>query len=164
MAILKQVLEEKKTNVPPEYLDLIAKNIENNVRELEGSLTKVVTLIKLGVNPSFEDVAKLLQIDIDSKRKKITPKKVIKAVSEIFDVTPADIKGSRRTAYVAKCRQTVMYILRNELELPLEKVAHEVNRKDHTTVLHACEKIENLKVADTRFNEKLCKCMTMLNN
>ena len=162
MAILRQVLEEKKTNVPPEYLELIAKNIENNVRELEGSLTKVVSLIKLGVNPSFEDVSKLLQIDIDSKRKKITPQKVIKSVCEVFDVTLADIKGSRRTAYVAQCRQVVMYILRNELEMPLERVAQEVNRKDHTTVLHACEKIEGLKVKEARFQEKLDQCMTIL--
>lgn len=162
MAILQQVLEEKDTDVPHEYLDLIAKNVENSIRELEGSLTKVISLINLGVNPSFDDVAKLLQIDIESKRKKITPTKVIKTVSEVFDVKPVDIKGGRRTAYVAQCRQTVMYILRKELDLPLERVAQEVNRKDHTTVLHACKKIEALTIKEPRFNEKLDKCMRIL--
>jgi chromosomal replication initiator protein len=163
MAILQQVLNEMKANVPAEYLELIAKNVENNVRELEGSLTKVVTLVKFGVNPSMDEVAKLLQIDLESKRKKITPTKVIKAVSEIFGVTTADIKSSKRPSYIALSRQAVMYILRNELELPLEKVAHEVNRKDHTTVLHACKKIEELMIEDPRFNEKMDKVMKSLN-
>lgn len=164
LAILQQHLIEKNLNidVPHEYLDLIAKNVENNIRELEGALTKVLSLFKLGMNPTEEDVAKLLQIDLDSKRKKISPVKVMKGVSEVFDVKLADIKGSRRTAYVAQCRQIVMYILRNELGMPLERVAKEVNRKDHTTVLHACEKIQNLREKDSRFNEKMLSCFKLI--
>lgn len=164
LAILRQHLIEKNLNIdiPNEYLDLIAKNVENNIRELEGALTKVLSLFKLGMNPTEEDVAKLLQIDLDSKRKKISPVKVMKGVSEVFDVKLADIKGSRRTAYVAQCRQIVMYILRNELSMPLERVAKEVNRKDHTTVLHACEKIQNLRDKDSRFNEKMLACFKLI--
>ncbi len=164
LAILQQHLLEKNLNIniPHEYLDLIAKNVENNIRELEGALTKVISLFKLGMNPTEEDVAKLLQIDLDSKRKKISPTKVMKGVSEVFDVKLTDIKGSRRTAYVAQCRQIVMYILRNELGMPLERVAKEVNRKDHTTVLHACEKIQNLRDKDTRFNEKMLSCFKLI--
>lgn len=164
LAILQQHLLEKNLNIdiPHEYLDLIAKNVENNIRELEGALTKVLSLFKLGMNPTEEDVAKLLQIDLDSKRKKISPAKVMKGVSEVFDVKLTDIKGSRRTAYVALCRQIVMYILRNELGMPLERVAKEVNRKDHTTVLHACEKIKNLREKDSRFNEKMLTCFKLI--
>lgn len=164
MAILKQYLLEKGSNieVPEEFLHMIAKNIDRNVRELEGSLTKVISLIKLGVNPTEEDIAKLLQIDLESKRKRITPIKVIKAVSEVFDVKVSEIKGDRRTAYIAQCRQIVMYILRNELSMPLERVAKEVNRNDHTTVLHACEKINELKKKDTRLNERLNECYKII--
>ncbi|MHC1716591.1 MAG: chromosomal replication initiator protein DnaA [Candidatus Dojkabacteria bacterium] len=162
VAILRQSLSDRGVSVPDEYIDLIAKNIETNIRELEGALTKVVSLFKLGVNPSYEDISKILQIDLDYKRKKITPAKVISSVSEIFDVKPSDIKGNRRTAYVALCRQIVMYILRKELELPLERVAREVNRKDHTTVLHACEKIKNKLETDSRFEEKIQRCFKML--
>ncbi len=164
LAILEQHIIEKdlKVNIPKEYLELIAKNIENNVRELEGALTKVASLFKLGMNPTYEDIGKLLQIDLESKRKKISPTKVIKCVSEVFDVKLADIKGNRRTAYVAQCRQIVMYILRNELAMPLERVAQEVNRKDHTTVLHACEKIKALREKDSRFNEKMENCFKLI--
>ncbi len=162
LAILQQSLEEKNVDIPNEYLEMIAKNIESNIRELEGALTKVTSLFKLGLNPSDEDIAKLLQVDLDSKRKKITPAKVISTVGEVFDVKPSEIKGNRRTAYVAQCRQVVMYILRKELQLPLERVAREVNRKDHTTVLHAYEKIEDMVKNDSRFGEKVDKCIQLL--
>ncbi len=158
VAILKHGMVEKKTTIPDDYVELIAKNIDSNVRELEGALNKVITLIKIGDNPTFEQVAKILKVDIESKRVKITPQKVIKSVSTVFDVSVTDIKGSRRTAYVALARQVVMYILRKELDLPLERVAKEVNRKDHTTVIHAykqiCEKVEK----DSRFAEKIELC------
>jgi chromosomal replication initiator protein len=162
LAILQQSLEGKNVDIPNEYLEMIAKNIESNIRELEGALTKVTSLFKLGLNPSDEDIAKLLQVDLDSKRKKITPAKVISTVSEVFDVKPSEIKGNRRTAYVAQCRQVVMYILRKELQLPLERVAKEVNRKDHTTVLHAYEKIEELTNSDSRFGDKVDRCIQLL--
>ena len=162
MAILRQYLSEKNYTIPDEYIVLIAKNIESNIRELEGALTKVVSLFKLGVEPTQEDVSRILQIDLDTKRKRITPSKIIKTVSEVFDVKPSEIKGKRRTAYVAQSRQIVMYILRTELELPLEKVAREVNRKDHTTVIHACEKIETLIEENSRIAEKVDSCLKIL--
>ena len=146
------------SNIPEEYLELIAQNIDTSVRELEGCFNKVVTLIKLGEMPSYEDVARILQVDIDSKRKRITPVKILKVVSETFDVPIRDIKGSRRTAYVALTRQVVMFLLRQELDLPLERVAKEVNRKDHTTVLHACEKITKRIESDSRFAERIENC------
>jgi chromosomal replication initiator protein len=162
LAILRQSLSDRNTTIPDEYIELIAKNVETNIRELEGALTKVVSLFKLGVEPTNEDIARILQIDIDYKRKKITPAKVITSVSEVFDVKPSDIKGNRRTAYVAMCRQIVMYILRKELELPLERVAKEVNRKDHTTVLHAYDKIAKKIENDSRFGEKIKSCLKIL--
>lgn len=162
LAILQQFLEDKNVDIPEEYLDIVAKNIESNIRELEGALTKIVSLFKLGLKPTREDIAKMLQVDLDSKRKKITPAKVISIVGEVFDVKPSEIKGNRRTAYIAQCRQVVMYILRKELQLPLERVAREVNRNDHTTVLHAYQKIEKLGNEDPRFAEKLDICLSNL--
>jgi chromosomal replication initiator protein len=162
MAILQQVVEEKKADIPNEYLDLIASNIESNVRELEGALNKIISLARLGDLPTYEETAKILQVDIESRRKKITPKKVIDTVSDVFEVKVSEIKGKRRTAYIALSRQVVMYILRTELELPLEKVAKQVNRKDHTTVLHACDKIEGMMKEDSNFKEKVEKCRKLL--
>jgi len=159
MAILLKKCEDYKINLSNEILETIALNIECNVRELEGAITKVATTIKvLGKNISKEEIIQILSLDIESKRKRITPDKVIDSVCEIFEVTSREIKGKRRTAYVALCRQIVMYILRDTLEFPLEKVAKQVNRKDHTTVLHACEKITKRMEEDKRFKEKVEKC------
>jgi chromosomal replication initiator protein len=159
MAILLKKCEEHKINIANNILDIIASNIESNVRELEGAITKIATTMKvLGTNIPESEIVQILSLDIESKRKRITPEKVIDSVCSVFDVTSREIKGKRRTAYVALCRQIVMYILRDELEIPLEKVARHVNRKDHTTVLHACEKISKQMREDKRFADKIQKC------
>lgn len=164
LAIIKQIMEEKGKDIeiPDEYIDLIAKNIQSSVRELEGAVVKVCTLFKLGNIPSYEDVSRILQIDIDYKRKTITTAKVIAAVSEVFDIKISEIKGKRRTSYASKCRQVVMYILRKELELPLEKIAKEVNRKDHTTVINACDRVVKLMGTEPKFNERVEECLRLL--
>ncbi len=162
-AILLKKCEYHNMNLSSEILETIATNIESNVRELEGAITKIATTIKvLGKNVSQEEIIQILAIDIESKRKRITPEKVIDSVCDIFDVTSREIKGKRRTAYVALSRQIVMYILRDSLEYPLEKVAKQVNRKDHTTVLHACERIQKRMEQDKRFAEKVEKCKQII--
>lgn len=163
MAILLKKCEEHNVELSHEILNTIATNIESNVRELEGAITKIATTIKvLGKGVSNEEIIQILAIDVESKRKRITPEKVIDTVCEIFDVTGREIKGKRRTAYVALSRQVVMYILRDTLEYPLEKVAKQVNRKDHTTVLHACERISKRMSDDKRFAEKIEKCKQII--
>lgn len=163
LAILQQQLREQKANVPNEIVMFIAQNVENSVRELEGAIIKVITYSKFtGKLPTVESVAEMLQLDIDSKRKRLKPEKIISVVSEVFNIYPKDIKGKRRTSHIALARQTVMYILREELELSLEQIARIVNRKDHTTVLHACSKIEELSANDSRMQERLVKCKDLL--
>ena len=162
LAILQQLTQSSGVKVENEILEMIAKNIESNVRELEGAVTKIVSMTKLGDIPNPEKVAKMLQFDIESKRRRIKPERVIEAVCEVFDVTVKEIKSKSRTAYLALARQVIMYLLREELQLPLEKVAREVNRKDHTTVIHACEKIGELVRENGRTGEKILKCKEYL--
>ncbi|MBD3328934.1 chromosomal replication initiator protein DnaA [Candidatus Dojkabacteria bacterium] len=165
LAILQQTVQNHKVQVPMEILHLIAERIETNVRELEGAITKVITTMRIDQKvPTQEEVEKMLQLDIASKRKRITPKKILSAVCEVFDVKNSEIKGKRRTAYIALARQVAMYLLRNELDYPLEKVAHEVNRKDHTTVIHACDKIEEMLEEDEKFAVKIARCKTQLSD
>lgn len=158
LAILKQILSEKGVTVPEAFLDLIAKNIESSVRELEGALNKVITLTKLGEVPSYEEVARILQVDIESKRKRVTPERVIEVISEVFDISTRHLKSSRKTGDLATARQLAMYILRTELELPLKTVAKSVGRKDHTTVMHACQIIPKKLKEDTNLAQKFEKC------
>ena len=158
LAILKQILAEKKVSVPDAFLDLIAKNIETSVRELEGSLNKVITLTKLGEVPSYEEVARILQFDIESKRKRVTPERVIEVVANEFGISTRFLKSSRKTNGIATARQIVMYILRTELELSLKSIAKTVGRKDHTTVLHACEMVPKKLKNSNDLAQKYEKC------
>ncbi len=165
MAILLKKIEEYNINLSQNILESIAGNIDGNIRELEGAITKIATTIKvLGSEISDEEIIQVLALDIESKRKRISPEKVIQVVSEVFEVSPKEIKGKRRTAYVAQARQTIMYILRETLHIPLERIAKYVNRKDHTTVLHGCEKIQKIIDKDKSFAEKIDKCKYMLSD
>ena len=163
MAILKKYTEQQGVKVPKEYMEFIANNIESNIRQLEGAIKKITVQLKYAPTVFTEnDLARILGVDINTKRKKISPDKVINAVANIFELHPKEIRGQKRTAYVSLARQTVMCILRNELEYPLEKVAKFVNRKDHTTVLHACEKIENKMESESSFVDKVKTCISYL--
>lgn len=159
IAILRQRVIDKQVEVPDEIVMFIAEKIEGSVRELEGAINKVTSHLKFfGREITIEDVAKMLQLDLETKRRRVTPEKIIESICEVFDLSPKDIKGNRRTAYVAQARQVVMYLLREELEYPLEKVAQQVNRKDHTTVIHACEKIEKMLESDEKLAERVGRC------
>jgi len=158
VAILKQIMLEKGVTVPDAFLDLIAKNIVNSVRELEGALNKVITLTKLGQVPSYEEVARILQVDIESKRRRVTPEKVLEVVCSVFDVSIRSIKSPKKTASLATPRQVVMFLLRTELETSLLDAAKCVGRKDHTTVLHACAAIPKKIKSDSTLSEKIEKC------
>ncbi len=181
IAILQQIIELKGRDIkiPQEFILLTAENITNNVRQLEGAMTKIISSIKLGErhrsNNSIkgpiapdgtpmteEKVKKILQIDIESKRRRVRPDDIIKSVSTVFNASTKEIKGKSRKAYIALARQVVMFLIREELDFPLQKVAHLVNRKDHTTVIHACEKIEELLEDDEKFRDKLQRCQNMI--
>lgn len=156
VAIVQQKVEKLKVNFPDNYIKFIAHNVDRSVRELEGAVTKVATQMKFAPQELDEEsLAKMLQVDIATKRRRIKPENIMDAVCETFSVTIGDITGKRRTAHIATSRQVTMYLMREILELPLEQIAKSVNRKDHTTVIHACSKIESLIKEDQNFSKKL---------
>lgn len=163
IAILQKKAQDKNLFLPDYILRLIAGLENDSVRELEGALTKIGSLFYLNNRTlTEEEVRKLLQKDIDSKRKSIKPKDILAETSKVFGVSVADLKGKRRTANLAMARQVVMFLLRNELGMTLEECAHEVRRKDHTTVLHAVGKVEDLINSDETFSEKVSSIKRVL--
>ncbi len=156
IAIIKQKAENKGIILPDNVLTFIAKSFEQNIRELEGALVRIATHVKIGGNiPSEDEISKILEIDTESKRKRVTPRELIRDVCESFNISVRDVRGRRRTAEVVVPRQVCMYLLRKELGMPLEKVAHELNRKDHTTVLHAIDRVEEKMEEDEDFEEQV---------
>ncbi len=156
LAIIKQKAEDKGILLPDSLLYFIAKSFDNNIRELEGALMRLGTHAKIsGITPSVDDAAKILEIDQESKRKKVDPRDIILEVCKAFGVSIRDVRGNRRTADLVEPRQVCMYLLRKELGIPLEQVAKELNRNDHTTVLHAIERVEKRMEQDGEFKGKV---------
>lgn len=158
-AIIKEKARQKNIILPEYVLEFIARSYEDNIREMEGALTKIGTIVRLGDNvPTEDELGKILEVDAASKRKKISPREIVRNVCKEFNVSVRDVRGKRRLSEYVVPRQVCMYKLRNVLELPLEQVAKELNRKDHTTVLHAIERVEEMMEEDEEFKRRVGEC------
>jgi chromosomal replication initiator protein len=149
-AILRKKLETISTSIPDEVLELIARNVTTNVRDLEASLTKMVAYADL--------VGKDITVDVAQQQLKgafagtlganITIDRVQRVVSDYFNVTPADLKGKKRTKLVTFPRQVAMYIIREITDYSTTEIGLEFGGRDHTTVMHACQRIEDRMKGD----------------
>ncbi|MBA7507314.1 Chromosomal replication initiator protein DnaA [subsurface metagenome] len=146
LAILQAKAGQKEVNVAPDVLAFIAQRIHHNIRELEGSLNRVVAYAKLiRVLLTPELAAQALQ-DIAGKEPKtasITPHLIIEAVVDSFQLTPQDLKSQKRDKETALARQVAMYLIRQEASWSLTQIGKELGGRGPATVSHAYEKIAN---------------------
>lgn len=148
MAILKKKADVERLNVPNEVMVYIATKIKSNIRELEGALIRIVAYSSLTNRKITVDLASEALKDIISKRqaKSITIDSIQDIVSSYFNLRVQDFKSQKRTRNVAYPRQIAMYLSRKLTDMSLPKIGEEFGGRDHTTVIHAYEKIsENLK-------------------
>lgn len=145
MAILRTKLAKKGTSIPEEIVYYIAENIQNNVRELEGALNRLLVFQEMENRTiTFEQAKNMLQGMMNNKKKGITVKKIVSLVAEFYNVSSDDlIKQSRRQEYV-KPRQIAMFLARNELASSFPSIGEFFGGRDHTTVMHAVEKVQGL--------------------
>lgn len=140
LAILEQKLEEQKKILPQEILELIAKNIKKNIREIEGALIR--SLIIFEQERSFEKVKNTLEDIVKEKKRRISPEKIINTVCDFYNIEPKEVLSKTRKKEVVLPRQVIMYLLREEVNLSLPSIGVKIGNKDHTTVGYACGKIE----------------------
>ena len=160
MAILSKKIELdklEKYNIPNEVLEYIAKNVKTNIRELEGSLNKLIALYKLNSNGKPIDIAlaaeALKDIITSDNNREVTPDLILDIVSEHFGITIADLKSNKRNAEIANPRQIAMYLIRTMTESPLKTVGIILGGKDHSTVKYGVEKIaKEIKKDETLAN------------
>lgn len=156
LAILEKKLEQTGGGLPRYILDFIAANVSDNVRELEGAMQKILLYNNMREDDlSIDEVKHILGKDNQKKRKKIKAPQVIKQVAQEFNISAKDIKGPRRTADLAFARQVCMYLLREDFGYKLEEVAALLNRKDHTTVIHAVDKVKSRLMLDEGFKSQV---------
>jgi len=144
MAILRKKEELDGYNVDDTVIKYIATNIKSNIRELEGSLNKIIAYANLEKKEVTLELAEKVLRDIISpdEKKVITPELIIGIVAEHFDIPSDDIKGNKRNRKVVFPRQIVMYLCREMISMPLNGIARALGKNDHTTVIHACKQIE----------------------
>lgn len=143
MAILERRSQENNFSLTPELLHLIATTVQNNIRELEGALNKVIAFHQLkNLAPTKDSVKALLTgFEAQSLKKSLTPKELTNIVSEFYDVNVDDITGKSREKRLASPRQIIMYLLREELKMSYPAIGNEMGGRDHTTAMHAHTKI-----------------------
>lgn len=146
LAILRSKIKERGYVVEDEVLEYLAQTIETNIRELEGSLNRLVVYCQLNnTAPSLEKVKTVLSSIIFSPKKRgVPPKKVMEVVADFYNVTVEDLtKKSRKKEFVIP-RQVAMFLIRKELETSLPMIGELFGGRDHTTVIHAVDKIQRL--------------------
>lgn len=144
IAILQKKALLKGWNFPLETIDYISRNIQQNVRELEGALNRVIAFCELtATKPTLEVTKQVLgNILSSSKKRSVSAKQIIENTANFYDIKIEEIMGKKRDREIVVPRQIAMYLLREELNLSYPKIAKELNKKDHTTAIHACDKIE----------------------
>lgn len=144
MAILMRKKEEEHIEIDDEIVELIAKKITSNIRELEGILIRIMAITKLSDEKVTKDMAEDLIKVIGGNRKKTKPEieSVIFETANYFNLEPSLLKSKSRKKEITLARQIAMYIAKNILEMSLPKIGEEFGGRDHTTVMHSIAKIE----------------------
>ena len=147
MAILRKKEELdglEKYHIPDEVMQYIANNIKSNIRELEGSLNKLIALSNLENKPIDIPLAAEALKDMISPddNRAVSPELIIEVVSEHFNVPVAELKGKKRNAEIVLPRQIVMYLCRNMTDTPLKSIGALLGGKDHASISHGVKKIE----------------------
>jgi chromosomal replication initiator protein len=151
LAILrKKVITENLRISDPEVLAYIAERVATNIRELEGALTRVIAYASLTGRPISADVAREVLKDLfpDGAARPITIEQIQTAVCETFRVSLSDLKGDKRSHDIVFPRQVAMYLARELTDVSLPKIGAKFGGRDHSTVIHAKDKISKLLTVD----------------
>lgn len=156
IAILESKLTEKGFIIDTPAVRFIAENISQNIRELEGALNRVVAYCEFHkIPPTIENTEKILNQLIENNKKTLQNDDVFRVVSEFYNVTKEDLVKKGRKKEVSHPRQVMMYLLRQELHTPFSSIGQLLGGRDHTTALHAFEKIDKSKETNSRLKEEL---------
>jgi len=152
MAILEVKCQEKNCVLGEDIITYVAKNIQDNIRELEGALNRIIAFHQLNnTKPSLESVRSILGgISANPKRAGLTVKKLLSVVIDFYGISLADILGSSRKKELVTPRQIAMFLMREELKSSYPSIGQGLGGRDHTTAMHACIKITKIIDVDEK--------------
>jgi chromosomal replication initiator protein len=154
LGILQSKAEQSGAVIPAKVLEFLAHKIVSNVRELEGALNRIVAHATLVGRPvSLESTQEVLHDLLRANDRRVTIEEIQKRVSEHFNVRVTDMHSARRARAVARPRQVAMYLAKQLTARSLPEIGRKFGGRDHTTVMHAVRRIEELKATDPSFAE-----------
>jgi len=154
LGVLQTKCEQMKARVPTKVLEFLAHKITSNIRELEGALNRIVAHENLvGRAVTLESTQEVLHDLLRAHDRRVTIEEIQKKVSEHYNVRVADMHSARRARAVARPRQVAMYLSKQLTSRSLPEIGRKFGGRDHTTVMHAVRKVEELKATDASFAE-----------
>ena len=163
VAILKKKMEKETASVPDDVCFFIASQFKSNVRELEGALIRVVACGTLTGKPIDLSLAKqTLRDSVEEEEKKINMDQIQRLVADYFNIRVSDLRSKSRTKSVAEPRQIAMYLIRTLTSHSYPEIGEYFGGRDHTTVLHACQKISKDVEADPKRMRVISEIKDML--
>jgi chromosomal replication initiator protein len=161
MAILLKKAELESTRIPNDVLELIATNIKDNIRVLEGALIRVSAFASLTHEPLTVDRATQVLADLlsENQPRPITPHLILEETATQFGFTVEEITSKHRQRPLVTARQIAMYVMRELTDLSYPNIAREFGGRDHTTVIHAVEKIGGLMSKDRQIYDQVTRLM-----
>jgi chromosomal replication initiator protein len=154
LGILQAKAEQSRSDIPVKVLEFLAHKITSNVRELEGALNRILAHATLVGRPiTLETTQEVLHDLLRANDRRVTIEEIQKRVSAHFNVRIADMHSARRARAVARPRQVAMYLSKQLTSRSLPEIGRKFGGRDHTTVMHAVRKVEELKATDASFAE-----------
>lgn len=165
-AILRAKGESLNVHVPDEVIDFVAHRIQSSIRELEGSLNRVVAFAKLNRQPISVDIAAAALSELlgTSRRQRINKETIVEEVARFYNIDLKLLKGRGRSRNVVVPRQVAMFLMREETESSLMEIGEQLGGRDHTTVLHGCDKIATELNSDSRLRSDVLAIRERLYN
>jgi chromosomal replication initiator protein len=154
LGILQAKAEQRKAAIPPKVMEFLAHKITSNVRELEGALNRILAHATLvGRTISLESAQEVLHDLLRANDRRITIDEIQKRVAEHYNIRLSDMHSARRARAVARPRQVAMFLCKQLTPRSLPEIGRKFGGRDHTTVMHAVRKIEELRATDRTLAE-----------
>jgi chromosomal replication initiator protein len=161
-AILRSKADRCGVRMPNEILELIARRVQPNIRELEGALTRVAAFADLSGLPLTNQLVESALADLLPRRTAVQPDEIIHRVALVFGVTVDRMLGRDRSREVALPRQIAMFLLREEANISLPQIGEALGGRDHTTVMYGCEKVAGMLEQDDRLRRQVIEIREQL--
>ena len=155
IAILSAKAQRLGRQIPMEVLEQIARQVTSNIRELEGALNRVVAVSDLCGHTMDKELVRMSLSDMSNSRENTSADEIIRSVSGIFGVPVEKVMSRDRTKEVALTRQVIMYLMREEANASLPQIGQMMGGRDHTTVMHACERVSAMLQTDRNFRSQV---------